>query len=179
MRGIQDKVIGQREQPLGHRAVQRARHVLDGVLAVRVQVGAAGVADQQRVAGEHQPRLVAARAIGHHVGVMRERVAGRGDGLHLGVAERDDLAVGERDVVELDARALGQVRGRAGARDELGQPGDVVGLHVRLEHRDDRHALALGERDVVVDEVGVRVDDRELRRGSCSRTGRTRRRCRR
>jgi protein phosphatase len=31
---------------------------------------------------------------------------------------------------------------------ELGQPRDVVRLHVRLEHRDDRHAVRLGERDV-------------------------------
>ena len=44
---------------------------------------------------------------------------------------------------------------------ELGQPGDVVGLHVRLEHGDDGDALRLGERHVLVDQVGVRVDDRE------------------
>ena len=66
-------------------------------------------------------------------------------------------------MVELDAGALGQVRRRAGALDQLGQPGDVVGLHVRLEHGDDRDALRLGERDVLVDQVDVRVDDRELR----------------
>ena len=41
-----------------------------------VQVGAADVADQQRVAGEHQPRLVGAAApVGHRVGVMGGRVA--------------------------------------------------------------------------------------------------------
>ena len=38
----------------------------------------------------------------------------------------------------------------------------MVGLHVRLEDRDDRDALGLGQRDVVVDQVDVRVDDREL-----------------
>jgi rhodanese-related sulfurtransferase/predicted transcriptional regulator len=31
-----------------------------------------------------------------------------------------------------------------------------------LEHRDDRDALGFGDADVLVDEVGVRVDDREL-----------------
>ena len=143
MRRVQDEVVGQRQQPLGQRAVQRARHLLDGVLAVGVQVRAAGVADQQRVAGEHEPRLVAARVVGDQVGVVRERVPGRGDRLELGVAELDDLAVAQRMVLELDAGALGQVGRRAGARDQLGQPGDVVGLHVGLEHRDDRRRPAL------------------------------------
>ena len=77
-------------------------------------------------------------------------------------------------MLELDPGARGQVRRRAGALDELGQPRDVVGLHVRLEDGDDRHALRLGERDVLVDEVDVRIDDRELRRASCSRADRRR-----
>ena len=52
-----------------------------------------------------------------------------------------------------------------GARHELGQPGDVVGLHVRVEHRDDPGALGLRERDVLVDQVDVRVDDGERAMG--------------
>ena len=83
----------------------------DAVLAVGVEVGAPDVADEQRVAGEHEPRLVAARVIGHHVGVMRERVAGGGERLDLGVAEHDDLAVGQRVVLERRRR-----RPRAGRR---------------------------------------------------------------
>ena len=42
-----------------------------------------------------------------------------------------------------------------------GQAGDVVGLHVRLEHCDDRDALRLGQCDVVVDQIDVRIDHRE------------------
>ena len=38
----------------------------------------------------------------------------------------------------------------------------MVGLQVRLEHGDDRHALRLGQPEVVVDEVDVGVDDGEL-----------------
>ena len=82
-------------------------------------------------------------------------------------------------MLELDAGALREVGGRAGALDQLGQAGDVVGLHVGLEDGDDRHALRLGERDVVVDQVDVRVDDGELRLRSCSRAGRRRRPSRR
>ena len=67
-------------------------------------------------------------------------------------------------MLELDAGARGQVGGRAGARDELGQ--------ARRRGRPARgsrstatigDALRLGERDVLVDEVDVRIDDRELR----------------
>ena len=61
----------------------------------------------------------------------------------------------------LDPGALGQVRGRAGALDDLGQPGDVVGLEVRLEHRDDRHALTLGLLKIRVDKIDVGIDDGE------------------
>ena len=46
---------------------------------------------------------------------------------------------------------------------ELGQAGHVVRLHVRLEDGDDRNSLSLSERDVVVDQIAVRIDDGELR----------------
>jgi hypothetical protein len=38
----------------------------------------------------------------------------------------------------------------------------MIGLHVLLEHRDDRRPDPLRRREVVVDEVPVRVDDGEL-----------------
>jgi hypothetical protein len=37
----------------------------------------------------------------------------------------------------------------------------VVGLHVRLEDRDDWNALSVGQAYVLVDEIYVRVHDRE------------------
>jgi hypothetical protein len=39
----------------------------------------------------------------------------------------------------------------------------VVGLNVRLEDGNDRDLLSFGERDVFVDQIHVRVDDREPR----------------
>lgn len=154
-------MVGKGQQALGERAVQDARQFLHAVVTVGVQIRPPGVADEQCVAGEYEPGLVGARMVGDDVGVMGERVARRGDGPQLGVSERHDVAVGERMMREVDARALRQVGGRARARDELGQPGHVVSLHVRLEHGDDRHALRLGQGDVVVDQVDVRVDHRE------------------
>jgi hypothetical protein len=65
-------------------------------------------------------------------------------------------------VLESDAGAGRQVGGRARARDELGQAGDVVRLHVSLEDRHDQRPQRCRGREIAVDEVGVRVDDREL-----------------
>jgi hypothetical protein len=92
---------------------------------------------------------------------MSAGVAGRGDRLQRGVAELDGVVVGERNMLEVDPGALGEICDGAGPLDQLRQPGDVVGLHVRLEHSHDRASLLLGDAHVLVDEVGVRVDDRE------------------
>jgi hypothetical protein len=89
-------------------------------------------------------------------------VARGGDRLDDRVAELNPLAVLERDVLELDTRAGWEVGGRAGALDQRRQAGHVVGLNVRLEHRDDRDALSLGQFHVLVDQVDVGVDDGEL-----------------
>ena len=128
-----------------------------------VQVGPADVADQQRVAGEHQPRLlVAAPSVGDDVGVMRGRVPRRRDSADDRVAELDVVAVSQRNVVEIDASALGQIGGRSGRLHQRRQARDVVSLHVRLEDGDDWCADALGFGEVGVDKLDVRVDDREL-----------------
>jgi len=103
-------------------------------------------------------------------------VAGRSDRAQLGVTELEDLVVGERDVLEVDSGVLRKVCGRAGALDQRRQAGDVVGLNVRLEHRDDRYALRLRDPDVVVDEIRVRVDHREALLGlAAEQVGGTRR----
>jgi hypothetical protein len=108
--------------------------------------------------------------------MVRRGVPGRGDRLDLGVAEPHGFAVGERVVVELHAGAGRQVRPRAGALHKRRQSRDVIGLHVRLEHRHDRDALGVGQRDVVVDQVDVRIHDRELAvRGAPQQVGGARR----
>jgi hypothetical protein len=128
-----------------------------------VQVGAPHVADQERVTAEDEPRLVGpAPAIGDRVSVVGGRVAGGGDRRHERVAELDGLSICERDVLELDAGTGRQIWGRAGAVDQRGQSRDVVCLHVRLEDGDDRCTQRGRCRKVVLDEVGVRVYDREF-----------------
>ena len=129
-----------------------------------MQVRTADVADEQGVAREHQPRLVvAAAAVGDDIRVVRGCMPRRRQGAHDRVAELDDVRVLERHVRELDAGVPRQVRLRSGRGDERRQAGDVIGLDVRLEHRDDRRACTFRLGEVRVDEVGVGVDDREPR----------------
>ena len=126
-----------------------------------VEVGAPDVADEQRVPGEHEPRVVYPSVVRNQIRVVRGGVTGRGDRLDLGVAELQRLAVGERMVVELDPRAGRQVGGRTSPLDQLRQSRDVIGLQVRLEDGDDLRPLRLSAGDVLVDEVDVRIDDGE------------------
>jgi hypothetical protein len=153
-------VVGQLEEPAQAR-VQDTR--LTAHVARHVQVRTPDVADQQRVAAEHEPRLlVAAPPVGDEVRVVCRRMAGRRDRPHERVAELDDAVVRERDMLELHLRRLGEIRGRARALDQRGEPRHVVRLHVRLEDRGDRRPDRSRGRYVVVDEIGMRIDDREL-----------------
>src|ERR671919_1950499 len=92
---------------------------------------------------------------------MGSGVAGRGHRLDDRVAELDDVAVGQSDVLEVDPSAGWEVGRRPGSIDQRREARDVVGLNVRLEDRDDRNPLRLRQPDVVVDEIGVGIDDGE------------------
>src|SRR5947207_2099094 len=65
---------------------------------------------------------------------------------------------------ELGAGSLRQVGGGAGWLGEPRESRDMVRLNVGLDHRDDLRALRVRGRDVVVDQVRMRVDDGELPR---------------
>ena len=117
---IDDDVIGQLEQPAELR-VQEPR--LSERVARDVQVGPPDVADQERVAAEHEPRLVGAAA---PVGDRRTRDAQardrRRDRRHDRVAELDHVAVRRARRARTSTPALRrQIRGRAGALDERRQ----------------------------------------------------------
>src|SRR5207244_5626754 len=51
VRWIQLEMVRQGQQSLGQRSVEGSCHLLDGVLAVGVEVRTAGVPDEQRIAG--------------------------------------------------------------------------------------------------------------------------------
>lgn len=162
MGGEEQEVVGQGEQALGQRAIQRPRHLLHRLLAVGMQIGTPGIADQERVARQDHPGLLPAPMVGDEVGMVGARVAGGGNGLNQGVAELDALAVDKLAVLELNPGALRQVSGRTSAVNQLWQPRDVVGLEVRFQDGGDPAALAFSGREVFIDQVRMRIDHGQL-----------------
>ncbi len=108
---------------------------------------------------------------------MRRRVARRGDRRHERVPESNRCSVRQGLVVELDPGSRREVGGRPRPLDEGRKTGDVIRLDMRLEHGDDRRADRVSSRQVVVHELGMRVDDRQLPvRRAAEQVARTRRR---
>ena len=147
-----DAVV-ERAQPLVQGAVERSR----ALVARHREVGPPAVADEQRVAGQDEPRLVAARAVGDDDAAVLRAVPGRvedveRDVAHLdaiGVAQRPVLVDGVRDLVDRDPAAV-----------LLGEdpvPRDVIGMRMGLDHPDELGVVALAQREHLA-HVQRRVD---------------------
>ena len=89
MAGVDLQLGGQLQQPLVQRVVQAARHLA----LAPCQVRAADGADEQRVAGEHEPWRVAAPLVGDQQAHAVGRVAGRVQHPYADVADVEDLLV--------------------------------------------------------------------------------------
>ena len=87
----------ERQQPL----VQAVEDLARALLALDREVGAGDVADEEAVACQHRPRLVAARAVDEREGGVLGAVAGGVDGAHDERAELELEAVVERLVLVL------------------------------------------------------------------------------
>ena len=99
--GIDLDAVAELEQP-----AQRVEEALGALARLDREVGPGGVADEERVPGEDEPRLVAARAVDHGEAAVLGPVARRVD------AAQDDVA---------DARSRRRPRsGRAGTRPPAG-----------------------------------------------------------
>ena len=157
--GVELDAVWELEQLL-QAAVEAGRAL--GRLAGQVRPGR--VSDQQRVAGDHEPGLLAARAVDHREATVLRPVPGRMNDADLHLAERDLLPVLERLVRVLGLGGRVDVDGRAVLEREASVTGDVVGVRVRLEDARDAHVALLGLREVGLDRVRG-IDDHGLTRG--------------
>ena len=142
---------------------QGVEQALGALAGVYGEIGAGRVADEQRVAGEHDPRLVAAAAVAHREAAVLRPVPGRVDAAEDDVAEHDLRAVLERVV---------RILGLGGGMDAHGDPvlereppvaGEVIGVRVGLDRADDAHVALRGLVEVLLDREG-RVDDDRVAR---------------
>lgn len=122
------------------------------------KIGPCCIADEERVARKHEPRLVTARAVDHREGAVLRPVARRVQRAHEDVAELDLGAVGERLVRKRGLCGLVNPYRQAVLEREAAVTGDVVGVGVRLEHSDEPDAPARAGVQIPLDCVG-RVDD--------------------
>jgi hypothetical protein len=139
-------------------AAQAVEEALCAVAGVDGEIRARRVADEQGVAGEHEPRLVAARPVDHREGAVLGPVPGRVDRPQHRLAEHDLGPVLERFVRELGCRCGVDAHRDAVLEREAAVPRDVVGVGVRLEHADDLELVVAGRLDEPFDRVR-RIDD--------------------
>ena len=159
---VDEGVVREREQLLVQRVVEQPGEI-GGLPTERGgEVGAADIADEQRVAGQHGMRR--RRAIGLVVdddGDRLGRVTRRLQGLQAHLSEPDRVAVAQRHEVVLGRRSLSQVHAGADAIAQLEVAGDEVGVEVGQHDVADAQPELRRPLEVDVD-VPARVDDRGL-----------------
>ena len=120
-----------------------------------------GVADEERVAGEDEPWLVAARAVDHREAAVLGPVARRVDRAEDDLADLDLCPVVERLVREGRAGVAVDAERDAVLERETAVAGDVVGVRVRLEHADEADVAARRLLQQRLDRVRRVDDDRD------------------
>ena len=139
--------------------VEAVEDLASALLALDGEVRPRDVADEEAVARQERPGLVAARAVDEREGRVLGAVAGGVDGAHDERAELELVAVVEGLVLVLRLRDPVDVNGRARGGREPAVTRDVVGVVVGLEHVVDLDAEVARELEVLVD-LEARVDHR-------------------
>ena len=132
---------------------------VSALLLLDRKIGPRDVADEQRVAAQHGPRLDTPRLVDQGKRRVLGPVPGRVHGADRDGAELELPAVVERLMAVVGRRQPVDVDRRAGRRSEPSVTGDVIGVVVGLEDVLDPHAHVAGPRQVVLD-VELWVDHR-------------------
>ena len=137
---------------------QRVEEALRALARLDREVWPCGVAHEERVAREDDPRIVAPGAIAHREAAVLRPMTRRVDAAKKNVAELDLRAVGHRVVRVLGVGSRMDAHRDAVLEREPPVPGEVVGVRVRLDRADDAHVAFLGFFEVLLDREG-RIDD--------------------
>ena len=125
-------------------AAQAVEEALGALPGLDREIRPAGIADEERVAGEDEPRLVAPGAVDHREAAVLGAVARRVDRAQDDVADLDLGPVLERLVREGRPGLLVDANRDAVLEREAAVSRDVVGVRVRLEDADQPDVVPLG-----------------------------------
>ncbi len=120
------------------------------------EIGAAHIADEERVAGQHRVGLGRTFEIGDQDRDAFEGVARRLQEAQDAVAEAQFVAIVHRDMRERGAGLGAQINVRAGERCQLLVAGNEIGVQVSFNHVGDAEAVFDGVFDVDAD-VALRI----------------------
>ena len=141
-------------------AVERVEEPFGALGGADCKVGPGGVADEERVAGQHEPRLIAAGGIGHGQAAVLGAMAGSVDHAERDRADLDRIAVDHRIARVVDLGQRVDADRDAVLEREPAVPGHMVGVRVRLDRPHDPEPVALGlveqrlDREGGIDEHG-------------------------
>ncbi len=148
-------VVGQGQQPVA----QRVEDPAGTLRPLDREVGPRDISDEQAVAGQHSPGLVAAAQVGQQEAGVLGAVARRVQRLDQQRTQLELVAMVERLVLERGRDQAVDVDGRTGGGRQPTVSGDVVGVVVGLEDVVDAHAQVARQLEVGVD-LEPRIDDR-------------------
>src|ERR1700674_3304378 len=145
-------IVSQRREALVQRVVDRIG------IALGTQIRTARIPDEQRVAGQDEPRFVASCPVDHREADAVGRVTRRMEHAYRDVAEVEHYSVFYSPKSEQRRRALVEAVLGSQRRRERTTSGNVVSVHVGVDHVENLEPERLGDRTIGV-EVSARVND--------------------
>ncbi len=139
-------------------AMQAVEQTLGALVGLDRQVGPRSVADEQRVPGQQEPRLLGACPVGDRETAVLGPVPRRVNHVQPHAADVDRLPVGERFEGYAGSREGVDRDGHAVLEREAPVSGDVVRVRVGLQDADDPHVAPRRLLEVLLDRV-CGVDD--------------------
>lgn len=165
MRGEELNVVGQRQQLSSQALVELPGDVKAGVDpagGLVEQIRSPQIADEDEVAGEHEPGLLRCGGVGQQEGEM---FGGMPRSVHHPqhqLADGDGVTVSQAfalvAVLPVSSAFTGQMGSGAGGIGQFSGAGEEIGVNVRLGDVGDAHPLGFGQLQVGAD-VPTGVDD--------------------
>ena len=147
-------VVAGKDQRFLGQAQEALQALVLGARVAILEVGAAGAADEQRVAGEDPV------AEGEAIGIVG--VAGRVERLEAQTLDRQPIALADPHRHDVDLALLAHDGHAAGAVAQGAEACDVVGMQMRVDRLDQPEVEFLHQLEIAVDLVEHRIDDQRL-----------------